>query len=116
MDWSDNDYWEDLERKEKSAILREYRHLLKTISYEIAEDDTEEIRKAFEVALEAHSGVRRKSGELYIFHPLAVANIAKVEIGVDSVGIVCALLHDVVEDSNMTIQDMEDLFGKRWLP
>lgn len=113
MDWSDNGYWEDLERKEKSAILREYRHLLKTISYEITEDDTEEIRKAFEVALEAHSGVRRKSGELYIFHPLAVANIAKVEIGVDSVGIVCALLHDVVEDSNMTIQDMEDLFGKK---
>ena len=113
MDWSDNDYWEDLERKEKSAILREYRHLLKTISYEITEDDTEEIRKAFEVALEAHSGVRRKSGELYIFHPLAVANIAKVEIGVDSVGIICALLHDVVEDSNMTIQDMEDLFGKK---
>ncbi|MDE0771178.1 MAG: RelA/SpoT family protein [Salibacteraceae bacterium] len=113
MDWSDNGYWEDLERKEKSAILREYRHLLKTISYEITEDDTEEIRKAFEVALEAHSGVRRKSGELYIFHPLAVANIAKVEIGVDSVGIICALLHDVVEDSNMTIQDMEDLFGKK---
>ena len=113
MDWSDSGYWEDLERKEKSAILREYRHLLKTISYEITEDDTEVIRKAFEVALEAHSGVRRKSGELYIFHPLAVANIAKVEIGVDSVGIVCALLHDVVEDSNMTIQDMEDLFGKK---
>ena len=113
MDWSDSDYLEELERKEKSSILREYRQLLKTISYEITEEDTEEIRKAFEVALEAHRGVRRKSGELYIFHPLAVAKIAKVEIGADSVGIVCALLHDVVEDSNMTIQDMEDLFGKK---
>ena len=113
MDWSDSDYLEELERKEKSSILREYRQLLKTISYEITEEDTEKIRKAFEVALEAHRGVRRKSGELYIFHPLAVAKIAKVEIGADSVGIVCALLHDVVEDSNMTIQDMEDLFGKK---
>lgn len=113
MEWSDNDSWEELERKEKSAILREYRHLLKSISYEITEEDTEEIRKAFEVALEAHKRVRRKSGELYIFHPLAVAKIAKVEIGVDSIGIICALLHDVVEDSNMTIQDMEDLFGKK---
>lgn len=113
MDWSEHDYWEELERKEKSAILREYRHLLKSTNYEVTEEDTEEIRKAFEVALEAHSGVRRKSGELYIFHPLAVAKIAKEEIGVDTTGIVCALLHDVVEDSNMTIQDMDDLFGKK---
>ncbi len=113
MDWSEHDYWEELERREKSAILREYRHLLKSTNYEVTEEDTEEIRKAFEVALEAHSGVRRKSGELYIFHPLAVAKIAKEEIGVDTTGIVCALLHDVVEDSNMTIQDMDDLFGKK---
>lgn len=113
MEWSEHDYWEELERKEKSSILREYRHLLKPISYEITENDTDEIRKALEVALEAHRGIRRKSGELYIFHPLAVAKIAKEEIGVDTIGIVCALLHDVVEDSNMTIQDMEDLFGKK---
>ncbi len=113
MDWSDNDYLDELQRKEKTAILREYRKLLKSLMYEITEDDTEEIRKGFEVALEAHRGVRRKSGELYIFHPLAVARIAKEDIGVDVIGIVCALLHDVVEDSNMTIQDMEDLFGKK---
>ncbi|UTW64694.1 bifunctional (p)ppGpp synthetase/guanosine-3',5'-bis(diphosphate) 3'-pyrophosphohydrolase [bacterium SCSIO 12741] len=107
------EYWQELERKEKTAILRAYRSLLKPGKVPVSEEDSEELRKAFDVALEAHSGVRRKSGEPYIYHPLEVAKIVKEDIGLDTTGIVCALLHDVVEDSNLTVGDIHQLFGKK---
>ena len=77
------------------------------------EDDKKIIRKAFELAMEAHKGVRRKSGELYIMHPLAVARIASEEIGLGTKGIAASLLHDVVEDTSYTIEDIQTIFGAK---
>ncbi len=71
------------------------------------------IRKAFELANDAHRGMYRKSGELYIFHPVAVARIAAMEIGLGSTSVVAALMHDVVEDTDLTLSDLEALFGKK---
>jgi guanosine-3',5'-bis(diphosphate) 3'-pyrophosphohydrolase len=71
------------------------------------------VRKAFEVALEAHKEMRRKSGEPYIYHPLAVARIVAEEIGLGTTSIVCALLHDVVEDTDLSLEDISGMFGER---
>lgn len=71
------------------------------------------IRKAFDLALDSHKEMRRKSGEPYIFHPIAVAQIAAEEIGLGTTSIVCALLHDVVEDTNITLDEIEQMFGKK---
>lgn len=71
------------------------------------------IRKAFKVAYEGHKGMKRKSGEPYIMHPLAVARIVSQEMGLGVKSIICALLHDVVEDSEFTIEDIENLFGQK---
>ena len=81
---------------EKKRILREYRALLKNAKRELDDADRLMIRKAFDLASEAHAPMRRKSGEAYIFHPLAVARIVSEEIGLGTTSIVCALLHDVV--------------------
>ncbi|MCQ2202216.1 MAG: RelA/SpoT family protein [Bacteroidales bacterium] len=75
--------------------------------------DEELIRKAFELANEAHRGMRRKSGELYIFHPIAVARIVAVEIGLGVKSVAAALLHDVVEDTDINLTDLESLFGPK---
>ena len=75
--------------------------------------DRKQIRKAFEVALEAHREIRRKSGEPYIYHPVAVARIVAEEMGMDATSVVCALLHDTVEDTYITLQDIEEMFGER---
>jgi len=75
--------------------------------------DKKEIRKAFDMALESHKDMRRKSGEPYIYHPIAVAQIAAEEIGLGTTSIVCALLHDVVEDTDITLEDIEREFGKK---
>lgn len=75
------------------------------------QEDHRLIHKAFDVAMEAHKGVRRKSGELYIMHPLAVARIVAEEIGLGSKGIVAAILHDVVEDTSYTLEDIENIFN-----
>jgi len=75
--------------------------------------DKQEIRKAFDLALEMHKDMRRKSGEPYIYHPIAVAQIAAEEIGLGTTSIVCALLHDVVEDTPITLQEIEAQFGKK---
>ena len=98
--------------KENAAIAKEYKELLK-ISYRLLNnDDKKLIRKAFDVAVDAHKDVRRNSGEAYIFHPIAVAKIVASEIGLDATSIAAALLHDVVEDNpNYTISDIEQLFG-----
>ena len=99
--------------KENAAIAKEYKELLK-ISYRmLTDEDKKLIRKAFDVAVDAHKNQRRKSGEAYIFHPIAVAKIVASEIGLDATSIAAALLHDVVEDNpDFTIDDIEQLFGE----
>tara|TARA_B100000902_G_scaffold370586_1_gene395824 strand:+ start:1311 stop:3509 length:2199 start_codon:yes stop_codon:yes gene_type:complete len=102
----------DLE-KEKKEILNKYRALLRACSYKITTKEKKEIRKAFNLAVEAHKNMRRKSGEPYIYHPLAVAQIAAKEVGLGTTSIICALLHDVVEDTEYTLKDIKDLFGSK---
>ncbi len=98
--------------RENTAIAKEYKELLKISYRTLSNDDKKLIRKAFDTAVDAHKDQRRKSGEAYIFHPIAVAKIVASEIGMDSTSIAAALLHDVVEDNiNYTIADIERLFG-----
>ncbi|GER58976.1 RelA/SpoT family protein [Patiriisocius marinus] len=98
--------------EENKAIAKEYKNLLK-ISYRILSDDDKKlIRSAFDVAVDAHKEQRRKSGEAYIFHPIAVAKIVASEIGLDATSIAAALLHDVVEDTSYTLADIEQMFGE----
>jgi len=101
----------DLE-KERKEILNAFRGLLRTVKNR-SREDTKLIRKAFDVAVEAHKDMRRKSGEPYIYHPIAVARICTEEMGLGPTAIVCALLHDTVEDTHITLEDVEDLFGSK---
>ena len=98
---------------EKREILKRYRALLKACRRTLEKGDKEVIRKAFEISLEAHKDMRRKSGEPYIYHPIAVALICAEEIGLGTTSVVCALLHDVVEDTDMTLEDIKGLFGEK---
>jgi guanosine-3',5'-bis(diphosphate) 3'-pyrophosphohydrolase len=98
---------------EKTEILKRYRALLRASKSTLQKGDKRMIRKAFDMALESHKDMRRKSGEPYIYHPIAVAQIAAEEIGLGTTSIVCALLHDVVEDTDMTLDDIEREFGKK---
>ncbi len=98
---------------EKNEILKRYRALLRACKSTLQKGDKKLIRKAFEMALESHRGMRRKSGEPYIYHPIAVAQIAADEIGLGPTSIVCALLHDVVEDTDVSLEDIEREFGKK---
>jgi guanosine-3',5'-bis(diphosphate) 3'-pyrophosphohydrolase len=98
--------------EENKEIANRYKDLLKGTYEVLSKEDKELIRKAFDVALEAHSKQRRRTGEPYIFHPIAVAKIVAMEIGLGATSIAAALLHDVVEDTAYTINDMEQLFGE----
>lgn len=99
--------------KENKEIAREYKELL-SISYQtLTDDDKKLIRKAFDVAVEAHKDQRRKSGEAYIFHPIAVAKIVASEIGLGPTSIAAALMHDVVEDTDITVEDIERMFNPK---
>lgn len=98
--------------KENAAIASEYRKLLKISYQSLSDKDKKLIRLAFNTAVDAHKDQRRKSGEAYIFHPIAVAKIVASEIGLDATSIAAALLHDVVEDTDFTLNDMERLFGE----
>lgn len=100
----------DIEKKE---ILSRYRDLLKVCKPRTSQEDKQVIRKAFNLALEAHKDMRRKSGEPYIYHPIEVAIISAGEIGLGTTSIVCALLHDVVEDTDYTLEDIKGLFGEK---
>ena len=101
----------DLEA-EKKEISKRYRHLLRACKSNLDKKDKKLIRLAFDTALEAHKDMRRKSGEPYIYHPIAVAQIVAEEIGLRSaIPVVCALLHDTVEDTYLTLEDIRDLFG-----
>ena len=98
---------------ENKMILNAYRGVLRSIKSNRSKEETKFIRKAFNVASKAHQSMRRKSGEPYIFHPLAVARICADEIGLGPTSIVCALLHDTVEDTNITLNDIESNFGNK---
>ena len=98
-------------KKEEREILNKYRNLLRACSDKTDKKDKKFIRKAFNLAVDAHKDMRRISGEPYIYHPIAVAHIAAKEIGLGATSIVCALLHDVVEDTDYEIEDIKRLFG-----
>ena len=98
---------------ENKAIAQEYKELLR-ISYQtLTDEDKKIIRKAFDVAVDAHKDQRRKSGEAYIFHPIAVAKIVARDIGLGATSIAAALMHDVVEDTDITVQDIEKMFNPK---
>lgn len=99
------------EEEEKKMILREYRALLRSLKQRLKKGDKDLLRRAFEIAVDAHKDMRRKSGEPYILHPLAVAQIVVDEIGLGVTSAICALLHDVVEDTELTLEDIEREFG-----
>ncbi|HHC78936.1 MAG TPA: bifunctional (p)ppGpp synthetase/guanosine-3',5'-bis(diphosphate) 3'-pyrophosphohydrolase, partial [Flavobacteriia bacterium] len=99
--------------EENKEIAKRYRAMLSVTYQTLSKEDKSLIRKAFNIALDAHNGQRRKTGEPYIFHPIAVAKIVADEIGLGATSIMCALLHDVVEDSDdYTLEDIERLFGE----
>tara|TARA_B110000037_G_scaffold10572_1_gene11464 strand:+ start:819 stop:3005 length:2187 start_codon:yes stop_codon:yes gene_type:complete len=98
---------------ENKMILNAYRGVLRSIKSRRSKEETKIIRKAFNLAVNAHRNDRRKSGEPYIFHPLAVARICGDEIGLGTISIVCALMHDTVEDTTITLSDIEKIFGHK---
>jgi GTP pyrophosphokinase len=97
--------------QEKKEILRHYRSLLKALRPKLKKGDKEMVRAAFEMSVEAHKTMRRKSGEPYIMHPLAVAMICVEEIGLGVRSTICSLLHDTVEDTDITLEDVQREFG-----
>ncbi|MBO4655709.1 MAG: bifunctional (p)ppGpp synthetase/guanosine-3',5'-bis(diphosphate) 3'-pyrophosphohydrolase [Bacteroidales bacterium] len=100
----------ELERK---TILRKYRELLELMYDKTTPEQRKTIHKAFALAAKAHKDMRRRSGEPYIYHPIAVAMIVAQEINLGTTSVVCSLLHDVVEDTEYTLQDIEDMFGEK---
>ncbi|MDH4295565.1 MAG: RelA/SpoT family protein, partial [Cyclobacteriaceae bacterium] len=98
---------------EKKEIINRYRKLLRKAKPILNDGDAKLIKKAFTISLEAHKDMRRKSGEPYIFHPLAVAEICVEEIGLGTTAIIAALMHDVVEDTDIELADIERMFGKK---
>lgn len=104
----------DYSESDKKLILREYRGLLRASKkFRTTPEDTSLIRKAFNFSADAHRSMKRKSGEPYITHPIAVARICTEEIGLGATSIVCALLHDTVEDTDVSLDDIENIFGRR---
>lgn len=101
------------EEEERKEILNRYRQLLRVSKWSREKGDIRQIREAFELAVESHKNMRRKSGEPYIYHPIAVARIAAEEMGLGTTSIVCALLHDVVEDTDISLDYIEKKFGKK---
>ena len=104
---------QERDAKEKAEILQRYRHLMRLSRPYMQGDDAQKIKKAFQIATEAHGNVRRKSGEPYIFHPIEVARIVVEEMGLGTTSIICALLHDVVEDSDIPLSRLQKEFGSR---
>ena len=96
---------------ENKEIAQQYKELLRISYQRLTSSDKKLIRLAFDTAVDAHKNQRRKSGEPYVFHPISVAKIVADEIGLDSISIASALLHDVIEDSNYSIDDIKKTFG-----
>jgi guanosine-3',5'-bis(diphosphate) 3'-pyrophosphohydrolase len=102
----------DLEQENKEILAR-YKDLISNTYRTLDEENNKLIRKAFDIALDVHKDQRRKSGEPYIYHPIAVAKIVATEIGLGATSIACALLHDVIEDSDYTYEDIKKIFGEK---
>lgn len=102
----------DLEQENKEILAR-YRDLISNTYRTLDEEQNKVIRKAFDIALDAHKDQRRKTGEPYIYHPIEVAKIVANEIGLGATSIACALLHDVIEDSEYTYEDIKKIFGPK---
>ena len=102
----------DLEQENKEILAR-YKDLITNTYRNLDEEQNKLIRKAFDIALDAHKDQRRKTGEPYIYHPIEVAKIVANEIGLGATSIACALLHDVIEDSDYTYEDLQKIFGKK---
>jgi len=100
-------------KNERQEILRQYKRLIEVWHTRKDTEDKWLVRKAFRLAADAHKDMRRRSGEPYIYHPLDVARIAAEDIGLGTTSIVCALLHDVVEDTDYSIKDIDGLFGEK---
>lgn len=98
--------------EENEAIEREYNEIVRILNGKLSSRDEKRIRLAFEMANDAHMGMRRKSGEPYIFHPIAVARIVAEEIGLGATSVICSFLHDTVEDTELTLNDIEVSFDK----
>jgi GTP pyrophosphokinase len=98
---------------EKKEIIGRYRRLLRKAKPILNDGDAKLIKRAFTISMEAHKNMRRKSGEPYIFHPLTVAEICVEEIGLGTTSIIAALLHDVVEDTDIELETIERIFGKK---
>ncbi len=99
------------EAVEKKEIIARYRRLLRLAKPILKDGDAKLIKRAFTISMEAHKNMRRKSGEPYIFHPLSVAEICVEEIGLGTTSIIAALLHDVVEDTDIQLADLQAIFG-----
>lgn len=104
---------QSVEAQEKQEILRKYRHLIEVWTTRKTTKDQWDVRRAFRMAAEAHKDMRRKSGEPFILHPIAVATIAAEEIGLGRTSILAALLHDTVEDTDISLEDVEKMFGNK---
>lgn len=102
----------DLEQENKEILAR-YKDLITNTYRNLDEEQNKVIRKAFDIALDAHKDQRRKTGEPYIYHPIEVAKIVANEVGLGATSIACALLHDVIEDSDYTYDDLKKIFGKK---
>ena len=100
------------EKVEAKVIVNEYRSLIRTISNKATTEEKKNIRKAFNLAIDAHKNSRRKSGKLYVSHPISVAKIVSTNIGLGPTSIICSLLHDVVEDTDITLHNIETEFGQ----
>ncbi len=98
--------------EEKKMILKEYRSLLRSLRKNVSSQEKKMVREAFELAMESHKDMRRKSGEPYVLHPIAVAKIVSDEMGLDATSVICALLHDTVEDTELTLEEVERIFNK----
>lgn len=97
---------------EKKVILKEYRSLLRSLKKNVSPQEKKLVRRAFELAMESHKDMRRKSGEPYVLHPIAVAKIVSGEMGLDATSVISALLHDVVEDTDVSLEEIERTFNK----
>ena len=98
-------------KEENQSVINDYRSLMRIIKDKLNVNEKRNIRKAFNLAINSHKDTRRQSGKLYISHPISVAKIVAQDVGLGSTSIICALLHDVVEDTHVTIEDIQNEFG-----
>lgn len=105
-------YQIDIE-KERHEILKRYRKLMTLLRSKATPEQKRQIRKAFNLAVSGHKDMRRKTGEPFVYHPIEVARIVAADIGLGTTSVICALLHDLVEDTEYSLQDMENLFGSK---